>query len=483
MKRTFAAITATLVVSAALVGGSPISGESSGLSVVSEDPYTNVKTYHRTEVEPDTFAAGSTIVSTMQMGRSYRCGASNLGASVSSNAGATWTQGSLPGTTIHATPPGSWKRVTDPVVAYDAKHDTWLIQGLGIRTCPFNGGQIFVSRSTDGGQSFGNPIVVQRQKPSQFFDKPWLACDNTPTSPFYGHCYAEWDDVDHHFRVHMSTSTDGGVTWHKAALRRDTHAFGGQPLVQPDGRVVMPILQCCPNRIESFISRDGGLTYSGHGTDYSGPLAIWNVKASTVHGHLRVPTEPLIVSADIDAAGRVYVVWYDCRFRDRGPDQRCVQNDIVLSTTIDGRHWSPFVRIPIDARRSSVDHFLPAIAVDPTTSGASAHLAVAYYFYPNADCTRNTCDLTVGSISSIDGGATWISQQLAGPFKNTWLPLTTQGYMVGDYISVSIVDGEAVAVFAAAAEGTCELGEVTSCDVWTASAAIPTPPGAVGVRS
>ncbi len=32
--------------------------------------------------------------------------------------------------------------------------------------------------------------------------------------------------------------------------------------------------------------------------------------------------------------------------------------------------------------------------------------------------------------------------QLAGPMTLTWLPLTTQGFMVGDYFSTSIVPGD-----------------------------------------
>jgi hypothetical protein len=481
MRRTIGTLAIALVVSTALAGSSSTFASTehgrttplTDLAVVSEDPYTNIKTFHRTEVEPDSFASGSTIVSTMQAGRSYRCGASNLGWSVSSDGGSSWSGGFLPGTTTHARPRGTWLRVSDPVVARDTKHGVWLVQGIGIRTCPFAGGPIFVSRSMDGGVSFGDPVVVQHQKPSQVFDKPWLACDNAPASPFFGHCYATWDDAGHGFRLHMSTSTDGGATWHKATLRKDTHAAGGQPVIQPNGTVVVPIIQCCPNRIDSFISRDGGLTYHGHGTDYSGPLAIHNVQASRVHGHLRVPTEPLLPSADVDAAGRIYVAWYDCRFRHR--DDPCAQNDIVMSRTNDGRHWSPVIRIPIDRRRSSADHFLAAVAVDPSTARRSAHLGVAYYFYPDADCTPKTCDLMVGFASSGDGGDTWTSQDLAGPFKTTWLPLTIQGYMVGDYISVSFSGGDAVAVFAAASEGTCDLGEVTSCDVWTASATIPVP--------
>lgn len=128
-----------------------------------------------------------------------------------------------------------------------------------------------------------------------------------------------------------------------------------------------------------------------------------------------------------------------------------------------------------------MDHFLPAIAVDPATAGASAHIAVLYYFYPDANCNRATCELSVGLVSSTDGGSTWSVRQLAGPFRTTWFPLTTfgggTGYMAGDYFSVSFADGQAIPVFAMATDGACQLGDIPSCDVWTASARIPLAPG------
>jgi hypothetical protein len=464
----------TIAASAVADARSAVESATTQLAVVSEDPFMNAKSYHHTEVEPDTFAFGSSIVSAFQAGKFPDLGASNLGWSVSTDAGTTWSDGFLPSTTISADPPGPWRRVTDPSVAYDAKHDTWLIFGL---ESPFHH-SVFVNRSTDGAHTFGAPVVVQSSETKRHnFDKTWISCDNHPTSPFYGHCYTEWDDEAHHLRLHMSTSTDGGVTWTKADIRKDTWVLNGHPLIQPDGTVVMPIDQCCPTRIDTFISTDGGLTFSGHGTDYAGSLAIRDVRASKVRGKLRMSIEPPFISADIDAAGQIYVMWPDCRFRHSGPDGLCTQNDIVMSTTSDGRHWSPVSRIPIDARTSSVDHFLPAIAIDPATSGSSAHIAIVYYFYPEADCTAKTCELMVGFVSSTDGGSTWTSQPLAGPFKNTWFPLTDSGYMVGDYVGISFVGGNAIPVFSVASEGTCELGDVTSCSVWTASATIPLVPG------
>jgi hypothetical protein len=448
--------------------------------VVSEDPYDDPSTYHRTEAEPDSFAFGSTIVSAFMVGKGRDCSATNLGWSVSTDAGATWTDGLLPGTTVHATPPGPWERALDPVVAYDAKHDTWLVQGLGRLPSCEPGRSVFVSRSTDGARTFGEPVVIKAPKGSEDFDVGRIACDNTPTSPFYGHCYAQWDDEGHHSRPHMSTSTDGGLTWSDAMVPAYTRAFGGQPQIHPDGTVIMPIHAClaatvrpgdqgCEAGLAAFVSSDGGRSYRGPGIEDLGPGFV-DLASSQVLGALE-PGGRQPITADIDAEGKVYVAWHDCRFR-KAQGEPCGPNDIVMSTTTDGRRWSPVSRIPIDPTTSSVDHFFPAIGIDPGTSGSSAHIGVVYYFYPDANCDIDTCELSVGFVSSTDGGATWNSRRLAGPFRNTWFPATDNGYFAGDYFSVSFVDGKAIAVFTVADEGECELGKV-SCHTWIASATIP----------
>lgn len=41
-----------------------------GLVRLSRDPYTNSSSQHQTEIEPDTYAFGSTVVSTFQVGAS-----------------------------------------------------------------------------------------------------------------------------------------------------------------------------------------------------------------------------------------------------------------------------------------------------------------------------------------------------------------------------------------------------------------------------
>jgi hypothetical protein len=67
---------------------------------------------------------------------------------------------------------------------------------------------------------------------------------------------------------------------------------------------------------------------------------------------------------------------------------------------------------------------------------------LAYYYYPTAACTSTTCQLNVGFISSTNGGASWgAATNVAGPMTLSWLANTSQGRMVGDYISTSVLPG------------------------------------------
>jgi hypothetical protein len=76
---------------------------------------------------------------------------------------------------------------------------------------------------------------------------------------------------------------------------------------------------------------------------------------------------------------------------------------------------------------------------------------VTFYNYPNANCTASACLLEVGYATSADGGATWTSTTpIAGPKLLTWLPETTQGFIVGDYISTSFPGATAFPAIAVA---------------------------------
>src|SRR5438105_15298953 len=152
------------------------------LTKISSDPFTNSTSEHATQVEPDTFSNGSTIVSAFQSGRFADGGASDIGFATSTNGGATWTHGFLPGITSVAGG-GPFARVSDPAVAFDARHGVWLIASLPLNAA-VTGAGVIASRSTDGGLTWGNPVTVDPATDTGT-DKTWAACDDTPTSPFY----------------------------------------------------------------------------------------------------------------------------------------------------------------------------------------------------------------------------------------------------------------------------------------------------------
>jgi BNR repeat-like domain len=424
----FRSLVAALVLAAALV----LPGAASGavpLTQVLVDPFTNPQSQHQTVVEPDTFAFGNTIVSVAQVGRYFDGGASGTGFATSVDGGANWTSGTVPGLTIHQTPAGQYDRVTDPVVAYDAQDGVWLAQSLAlVEAGGLRGEAIVVNRSTDG-INWSGPIVSAQATPDQDFDKNWIVCDNTPTSPHFGNCYQQWDDFADGDRILMNRSTDGGLTWSQPVQTADgATGLGGQPVVQPDGDVIVPAGNAFLTAIIAFRSTDGGVTWSNS-------VLVSPAPTHAVAGDLRTDALP---SAEVDSAGRVFLVWQDCRFR-----KGCKANDIVMSTTTDGLTWTPVARVPLDSTTGGVDHFIPGIGVEPTSTG---RLALTYYFYRVAKCgnRRNPCQLEVGYSQSEDGGATWSTPtDVAGPFQTDWTADTTQGRMVGDYISTSWLGGRA----------------------------------------
>jgi hypothetical protein len=411
--------------------GNPVG---SNLTQVSADPYTIAPGQHATEVEPHMLANGNTLVAAFQTGRIAPGGSTDIGWATSTDGGTTWTHGFLPGLTV-GEGTGPYDAASDPNVAYDAKHSLWLISSLPIS----NSSQtpaVAVSRSSDG-MTWQNPVSVDPTAVSS--DKNWIVCDSWASSPNYGNCYLEWDNPASNDEILMSTSSDGGMTWGAPVPTASlANGIGGQPLVQPNGTVVVPIetFGNAGDAISAFSSSNGGLSWTA-------PVTVSNIQVHTDAGGIRSGPLP---SAAVDGAGTLWVVWEDCRFR-----ANCLTNDLVYSTSADGVNWGPVTRIPIDATSSAVDHFIPGIGIDPATSGTGAHVALHYYYYSQSSCALMTCQLYVGYISSANGGSTWNQPvALTGAMLLGWLPKSQNGLMVGDYIATAFTSGVPHGVFAVA---------------------------------
>jgi hypothetical protein len=440
-----------LVVSGAFVAVLALAGTAAAavpITTVAEDPYTNTNAWHQALVEPDTYSFGSTIVGTFQGGGRFSDGGSdNIGWATSTNNGLTWTSGELPGTTQYSNPPGIWNRISDPSVAYDPKHNVWIIAGLAIDFSVV-GKAVLASRSFDGGLTWQNPVTISQGGGGAFYDKSWIGCDTSPSSQFYGNCYVEWDDAFAGDKFMMSRSTDGGATWTASSVPNRS-VIGGQIVVQPNGTVVVVI---AGNGAESYVSTNGGVSYSG-------PFTI---SSMTVHGATNMRDGSGLPTAEIDGGGTVYAAWTDCRFRTS-----CQADDIVYSTSTDGQTWSQVKKVPLVGTNSQLEVFLVGIGVDHATQGASAHIGATFYFMPTNSCNTNTCKVNAAFISSTNAGSTWSTPvKMFGPMKQTSMP-NPGGYFLGDYISTSFgSNGKAYPVIANAKDTgvTCSIGNITSCN-------------------
>ena len=396
---------------------------------LSVDPYANPDGQHETAVEPDSFADGSTVVTAFQLGRRESGAALNIGTAVSRDAGRTWQRSTLPALTASSSPPGTETAASDPTVAFDAVHGVWLVGTLTVNP---GGSHVYAARSTDG-LHWSAPAVVAS---GPTLDKDWLVCDNGPASRFRGRCYAEYTDDDKAITVSQS-SDDGGLTW-SAPVRATSVLVGTQPVVQPDGTLVVVAGDFAneaglTGSIAAVRSTDGGATFTRS--------TVSDLQAAPAGVMRSIP----LPSVDVDSTGTIYAAWQDCRFRPG-----CTANDIVVSTSTDGQTWTAPVRVPLAPASSTLSAIIPGLAADPARPG---HLALVTMHYLAGSCAGGACLLGILFTSSPDGGKTWTAPQRldAQPIQPTWLARSEGGRMVGDYFSTSFAGTRVVPVFTLAA--------------------------------
>ncbi len=133
--------------------------------------------------------------------------------------GSTWLNGHLPA--------GGFTFTGDPAVGFNKKLGLVHYALIG-----FNSGQragfatatIQVNTSNDGGKTFGNPTIVALgtggTRTTIFNDKPYIAVDNNPASPFYGRVYVTYtrflfNSAGQYVEspIHMAFSDDGGKSF------------------------------------------------------------------------------------------------------------------------------------------------------------------------------------------------------------------------------------------------------------------------------
>lgn len=399
---------------------------------IATDPFDNSNWEDQTAVGPVIGTNGSLSLSVFLLGRFYGDAAAAMGYATSNDA-VSWTTGVLPNLTTASSSTNPYDRITFPSIAWNQRFSRFLISLLPISNTPSNGDPDTtlppIVETTSDGVNFTNPVITSPGGTRP--EKNFVACDNSSSSPYYGNCYVTWDDDEAQpgLLFHANVSTDGGQTWGATETAADSHtAYGAIPVILPNGTVVVTSEDGngydgpgSANNIISSVSTDGGTTWSS-------AYEISPITTHTVAGSMRTQALP---TTAIDASGNIYTVWQDCRFRSG-----CSSNDLVMSESTDGQSWSTPTRIDLDPATSTVDHFLPTIAIRNAKAGST--IGLSYYEFPQANCTVSSCRLSAKFSNSGNGGTTWSTPSLIyGPMDVTWLASTESGYMVGDYFTAT----------------------------------------------
>ncbi len=372
------------------------------------------------------------IVATFQEGRFTDGGAVDCGYSVTHDGGLSWTRALIPNLTTATG--GPYFRATDPVAGIDLAERIFL-NTEGATNSDFSEGVILVSRSDDGGATFGAPAVVfQPSNSNDFPDKPWMAVNTFSGTSSVGRVFVTWTlfgttDASPIMRAY---SNDHGTTWSSAAPIHDsdTSAQGSQPVFLPDGRLAIiywnfngigggddegEAATAGPEEIEMVLSNDGGVTFGA-------PTLVTTV---TRYFQPSIRSGAFLPSATTDrTTGTLYVVY---QARDAAAHPRV----LFTKSSNAGITWTSPIAVTDNPSTTGV--FNPAISASPD----GQTLTVSFYDQRDSGGNTTLCNLYLAQ--SFDGGITWGPNiRLTSETTDATLaPLTPGGYMLGDYLGIA----------------------------------------------
>jgi hypothetical protein len=330
-----------------------------------------------------------------------------LGYSVSNNGGATFTdKGTLPATAPYYT-------LGDPVLARSSKTGTIFLSTITALSAAFPdylADRINIFRSTDNGDTFGDPINATPGFVDgvDHFGRDSIAVDNFP-GPGYGNVYLAWGNTTwtsplrngkgSDRGIYFARSLDDGVTWGpNGGVPIDVkpgneQAVGDCVTVGPDHAVyVFWWNQTNGEQILMRRSNDRGQTFGD-------PVVVSDLRTNDViAGNLGLTDgngQPFATYIIPQAAvnpntGDIYVIYPD------KPETKGDKADIFFTQSTDGgATWSTPLRVNDDATTN--DQWQPALAVTPDGS------RVGIFWYDRRLDPANDLIDRYGAIGSVTG--------------------------------------------------------------------------------
>jgi len=347
----------------------------------------------------------------------------DCGYAYSNDGASTWTHNHrIPGTDVEA-------NCGDPVVAFDTQGNAYYSYLWG--DFSFFKISVGVSKSVDGGVSWGAPKVVMQDPDGmgfRMYDKEWIEVDTWPSSPNKDTIYltATFFNVFGNGEIVFTRSTDGGSTYSPPVTVSDpapgTTDQLSMPAPAPDGDVYVVWLDLGGDGFGGTDTVKIRRGFDG-GTSWGPVRTIQSIKGLRNIGESRAASNPSICVAP------------------KPPGSNPNDYNIYVAYAAIGSDGEPEIRLAVSQDKGSswtvkrFDNnnfweFFPAIYC---LGDGTVH-AIAGFWSPSSKLYR------IAAGTSTDGGGTWTVFVLSDQGYNI-PPLSGQpSYMIGDYFDLTAVD-------------------------------------------